>query len=108
MDLDDSMKEVKVASFVTINGDWDWNALCNILPSDIVELFAMMKTLSDQLGDDVVDWCPNPARKFTMKSAYEAMYGTLSSSGSRFKKIWKLAIFHVKRLFNIFPVKRLL
>ena len=56
VDLDDNMLEDTMDSFVSEEGDWNWNALSMVLLDDILELFHMMKTSNIMLGNDTIDW----------------------------------------------------
>lgn len=87
IDLDDGSLNAKVASFVA-NRDWDWNRLNLVFTPDIIDLLVAMKPPKDLLGEDTVDWLSKPAGRFTVKSAYEAMYGEYNADGQRFKHIW--------------------
>lgn len=99
IDLDEEALNKTVNFYVHESGDWDWNMLRDLLREDIMELLVTIKAPDPHLSEDIIDWLPNPAGEFTVKTAYTGVYGDHNRNISMFKKVWYLDIPHRLRAF---------
>ncbi|KAK8685579.1 hypothetical protein V6N13_041579 [Hibiscus sabdariffa] len=58
---------------VAVNGDWDWNQMCQWLPADALEAIAAIKPPRPDAGADVPGWRWENNRAFSVRSAYKAL-----------------------------------
>ncbi|KAK8983129.1 hypothetical protein V6N11_057883 [Hibiscus sabdariffa] len=58
---------------VAVNGDWDWNRMCQWLPADTLEAIAAIKPPRPDTGVDVPGWRWESNRTFSIRSAYKAL-----------------------------------
>ena len=56
----------------------------------MLEIFAVVKTLVQHLGEDLVAWFPYPSGKFSIKSAFSVVNNDSSEDHSLFRKVWKV------------------
>ncbi|KAK9010379.1 hypothetical protein V6N11_036890 [Hibiscus sabdariffa] len=96
-----------VASMVAVNGDWDWNQMCQWLPADALEAIAAIKPPRPDAGADVPGWRWENNRAFSVRSAYKAL--TADSAAplvpisantiACWPRIWKLQVQQRVRVF---------
>ncbi|GMJ06884.1 hypothetical protein like AT3G24255 [Hibiscus trionum] len=81
------MRPTSVAGMVTATGEWDWPVLAHLLPERVLLKIAAVPPPNVSLGDDNPAWRWEMSRRFSTKSAYQAL---LPNQGEADRSIWKL------------------
>ena len=71
--LSNDMLQLKVASFVTEEGFWNWDMLFDLLPRNICEFIARVAPPSIYSGLDTLAWRGSHDGNFSVRSAYDLL-----------------------------------
>ncbi|GAU43930.1 hypothetical protein TSUD_28720 [Trifolium subterraneum] len=83
----------KVGDLVTDNGDWNWQVLRNLMPSEILHKFAASLPPNDAYGKDEFIVAGADASNFSVAAMYSILCNHDSSlMDAAWIKIWKLGV----------------
>ncbi|KAK8713067.1 hypothetical protein V6N13_148294 [Hibiscus sabdariffa] len=71
---------VSVASMVTMEGEWNWNAFQRHLPTHVLLRIAIIKSPMPSFATDSIGWKLHDDQQFSVKSAYEFLCRTILSN----------------------------
>ncbi|KAL4290587.1 hypothetical protein GQ457_14G001500 [Hibiscus cannabinus] len=98
--VSDAIDDSKVVDWVDVDGSWDWQRLCFVLPLNVVDQIAAIPPPRVSYGEDRPCWRLENNQKFSLRSAYASSYSVLGCD-DRFDwlLIWKMKIPHRTRVF---------
>ena len=73
IDLDNLDLYQLVVEYVTVNGDWNWERISQILPNDCLHIFMPIKPPIESIGLDRVAWFLMILGDFFLKSYYNRL-----------------------------------
>ena len=89
-DFDESHLNQKINEYA-LNGNWDWEKLKYVLPSDCLELLSPIKAPDQGTNKDMIAWFPNLEGVYTLKSAYKVWTDDEALTKRRlYKCMWNL------------------
>ena len=79
-----------ITDFVSVDGNWDWQCLVAVLPSNVCDLIASLAPPSQVGTLDCIAWNGNHDGNFSIHSYYDMLAGTSSFIFYlAFRLIWK-------------------
>lgn len=84
------LANVKVADFVTVDGNWDRMKLSLFFNKEILDRIVSCHPPPEELGEDICTWKLSSNGNFTLKSAYKSVsYSESILEDGNWKLIWK-------------------
>ncbi|KAL4376861.1 hypothetical protein GQ457_02G014130 [Hibiscus cannabinus] len=75
--VSDAIDDSKVVDWVDVDGSWDWQRLCYVLPLNVVDQIAAIPPPRVSYGEDRPCWRLENNQKFSLQSAYASSYSVL-------------------------------
>ncbi|KAK8649412.1 hypothetical protein V6N13_130141 [Hibiscus sabdariffa] len=78
-----ALPRVSVASMLSMQGTWNWPLFQHLLPFPVLLRIVDVKEPDSLFSEDTIRWGLTSNHNFTVKSAYELQFGSLSGDSDR-------------------------